>query len=402
MKAVVIGSGRIGCGFAGQLLRASGMEVVLAARNRLLVDHFNRVGQCRVRLVQGREEREFVVDGVRAVSTAEVDLVAAEIAGAGLVVTAVGAGNLPDIAPLIAAGLLRRTAPLNIIAFENFANAGSCLRAHVIKNLPVDFPVTKHGFSGALVSRAVTNRLGDPSGDEPLIFVGDPPSVFVVDGSGLRQPLPDLKGMIVTDNFSAWIQRKLFTYSAGHATAAYLGHLKGYHYIHTAIRDPEIRATVLSAMTEGQRALAARYGTDIAGDEGDLLEIISRFENAALNDQITRVGRDPRRKLGAEDRLVGAARLAEEVGVRPKKLALAAAAAFYFDDPADPLTADFQREVGEAGLSSALSRVSGLDCNYGLGRAVADTCGGLALGWRRGNLLLSLDRLQWAWKVHGA
>lgn len=147
-------------------------------------------------------------------------------------------------------------------------------------------------------------------------------------------------------------------------------------------------------MIEGQRALAARYGPEVAGDESDLLEIMSRFENAALNDPITRVGRDPRRKLGAEDRLVGAARLAEEVGVRPKKLALAAADAFYFDDPADPLTADFQRDVEEAGLSSALIRVSGLDCNYGLGRAVADTCGGLARGWRRGNLLLSLDRLQ--------
>ncbi|MCA1600479.1 MAG: hypothetical protein LC776_02130 [Acidobacteria bacterium] len=145
MKAVVIGSGHIGCGFAGQLLRASGMEVVFAARNPLLVDHFNRLGQYRVRLVQGKEEREFVIDGVRAVSTAEPDLVAAEIAGAGLVATAVGAGNLSDIAPLIAAGLRRRTAPLNVIAFENLANAGTYLHALVTEHLPADFPVTKYG-----------------------------------------------------------------------------------------------------------------------------------------------------------------------------------------------------------------------------------------------------------------
>lgn len=400
MKAVVIGSGRIGCGFAGQLLRASGMEVVFAARSRLLVAHLNRVRQYRVRLVKGTEAFEITVNDVRAVSTAERDRVAAEIAEADLVATAVGAGSLPDIAPLIAAGLRRRTTPLNVIAFENLTNAGSYLRAIVTEHLPAAFPVTKHGFSGALVSRAVTERLGDPAGDEPLSFVGDPPSVFVVDGTGLCEPLPAVTGMIVTDNFPAWIKRKLFTYSAGHATAAYLGHLKGYHYIHTAIRDPEIRVAVLSAMAEGQRALAARYGPDIAGGKGDLRDIIARFDNAALNDPVTRVGRDPRRKLGADDRLVGAARLAEEVGVRPEKLALAAAAAFYFDDPADPTSTDFRREVEKAGLSSALSSISGLDCNHGLGRAVADRWGGLGRGWRRGNLLLSLDRLLWAWKTH--
>ncbi|MFQ5859898.1 MAG: hypothetical protein ACE5LU_30245, partial [Anaerolineae bacterium] len=217
------------------------------------------------------------------------------------------------------------------------------------------------------------------------------------DGPSLRRPLPAIEGMIVANDYSAWIRRKLYIFSAGHATAAYLGYLKGYHYIHTAIRDPEIRAAVLAAMAEGQRGLAARYGPEVAGDERDLLDIVARFENAALNDPIVRVGRDPRRKLGAQDRLVGAARLAEKAGIRPVKLALAAAAAFCFYNPADPSAIDLHRRIETAGLGPVLQQISGLDPRWGLGRLVADVWLRLTDGWQIGNQLLSLDQLLWAW-----
>ncbi|HXV97548.1 MAG TPA: hypothetical protein VEC93_03930, partial [Anaerolineae bacterium] len=343
--------------------------------------------------------QDSIVEGFRAVSTAESDRVAEEIAGADLVVTAVGAGNLPQIAPLIAAGLGQRRMPANVLAFENLADAGPYLHQLIADHLPADFSLAESGFSGALIDRVVSRRLGNPGRDEPLTFIGDPPSTFVVDGQSLHHPLPHIEGMIVADDYNAWIQRKLYTFSAGHATCAYLGYLKGYHYIHSAIRDPEIRNAVLRAMVEGQRGLEARYGATIAGNRSNLDDIISRFENAALNDPIARVGRDPQRKLGAEDRLVGAARLAEEAGIRPKNLALAAAAALYFYDPADPSAINLQREVKEAGPGSILGRVSNLDPSQGLGRFVADIWRRLAKGWQKDNLLLSLDKLQWAWQV---
>ncbi|MFQ5612134.1 MAG: hypothetical protein ACE5H9_08370 [Anaerolineae bacterium] len=398
MKAVVFGSGRIGCGFAGQLLHASGYQVVFVGRNPAVVDHLNRVRRYRVWLVGGPEMEEIVVDGVRAVSTAEPDLVAAEMSEAELIVTAVGVGNLPDIAPLIAAGLRRRREPTNVLAFENLVNAGLYLRGLVAGHLPAGGSPAAHGVSGSLISRAVTHQLGDPAGDEPLIFVGDRLAHFVVDGASLCQPLPAVEGMIVAEDYSAWVQRKLYIFSAGHAAVAYLGYLKGYHYIHTAIRDPEIRVAALAAMAEGQRGLAARYGPEVAGDESDLMQIVARFENAALNDPITRVGRDPKRKLGADDRLLGAARLAEEAGIRPEKLVLVAAAALCFCNPADPSATDLQREIETAGPGPALRQVSGLDPGQGLGRLVTDGWRRLADGWRHGNLLLSLDQLLWTWR----
>jgi mannitol-1-phosphate 5-dehydrogenase len=255
MKAVIFGAGKIGCGFAGQLLRASGYELVFIGRSTEMIEQLNRRGVYEVNLMDGIRSQRILVDGVRSVPNSSTDEVAEEIAGADLVVTAVGPTNLPAVAPLIAKGLKIRKLPVNIIAFENLSNAGPFLRKLVVEELPQGFPIERFGFSGAVVSRAVTERRVDPETGE-VCFIADPPEQFIVDGGSLRAPFPGVQGMVVTDKFEAYIQRKLFTFSAGHAICAYLGHLKGYHYIHSAIRDPEIRRAVLAAMAEGQRGLA--------------------------------------------------------------------------------------------------------------------------------------------------
>lgn len=397
MKTLIIGTGRIGCGFAGQLLRASGHEVVFASRNPAMVNYFNRIGSYRVRLVTGQNAENHIIDQTRAVSTVSERQMMDELESADLIITAVGVEQLPEIAPMLADGLRGRTRPVNVLAFENMTNSGSYLRQLIADYLPRNYSLDEHGFSSVLVSRAVSQQLGDPTSDELITFIGDPIDTWVVDGSALCQSLPDIRGMIVANNFEAWIQRKLYTYSAGHAITAYLGYLKGYHYIHTAICDYEIRNSVLSAMQEGQRGLTARYGQEIAGSAKDLVDIISRFDNAALNDPITRVGRDPKRKLGCDDRLVGAARLAEKAGVNPENLALGVAAALFFDNPDDPSAAALQNAIKIVGAGSALRQVSGLDPSRGLGRFIADVWKQLSAGWRSGNQLLSLDSMVWAW-----
>jgi mannitol-1-phosphate 5-dehydrogenase len=220
---------------------------------------------------------------------------------------------------------------LNVIAFENSVDAGPNLRAAVAERLPSGFPLKRHGFSGAIVHRAVSGRMGEPTEGEPLTLVGDSYEPFEVHKRSLRKPRPEIAGMVLVRDFEAAFNRKLYMFSAGHATVAYLGFLKGYRYVHAAVRDPEIRKVALEAMREGQQGLAARYGTVLAGGEPELQAILWRFENAALNDPVVRVGRDPERKLSPGERLVGPARLCEAAGVPVATLPLAAAAALCFD-----------------------------------------------------------------------
>ncbi len=398
MRAVVIGPGRIGCGFAAQLLRESGWDVTFVGRGPV-VQHLQRTGCYVVRLSDGAASEEIEVRGISALSVTAGPAVADAIAKADLVVTAVGAANLAAIAAVIAAGLARRRTPTNVVAFENLMLAGPHLREQVAAHLPRGRGIARHGFSGAVVSRAVSHRHWPVGDDEPLVFVGDRPSTFAVDGAALRGPLPVVAGMQVVDDYQAHVCRKLYTYSAGHAACAYLGYLKGYHFVHTAIRDPEIRTVVREAMAEGQRGLAARYGDELAGTDSDLDGIIDRFANARLADPIVRVGRDPRRKLSADDRLVGAARMAAECGRSPASLALTMAAAMVFCDPADETCTALHRDLQEQGIAGVLRSVCGLSSDDALGRLVADELGPLVDGWADGNLMLSLERRQWSWSA---
>jgi len=247
---------------------------------------------------------------------------------------------------------------------ENGPHAAERLQRMTLAAAGADRSLRRHGFAGALVERAVSRRIGDPSGSQPLVFVGDDLTEFRVDATQLVAPRPGFHGMVATETFEMWVRRKLHTYSAGHAAVAYLGYLKGYHYVHTAIRDREIRAAVLAAMVEGQRGLVARYGPELGGRPA-LLRILARFGNASLGDRIERVGRDAERQHGA-------------------------AAALCFVDPGDAAAADVERAIERDGFERTIRRVCGLGANRGLGRLVSQDCDRGASGRHGGGLLLTL------------
>ena len=62
---------------------------------------------------------------------------------------------------------------------------------------------------------------------------------------------------------------------------------------------------------------------------------MARFSNTLLNDPILRVAREPFRKLGLHDRLIGASQLALRSGVIPKNLILGIMSAFLYDEEDD-------------------------------------------------------------------
>jgi mannitol-1-phosphate 5-dehydrogenase len=396
VRAVIVGTGRVGCGFIAPALRAAGFDLVFVGRNSAMVEHLRRIRRFRVRLIEPGQVEELVVDGVRSVHCSDADAVTREVVAADLVATAVGADSLPAAAALIAPGLSRRRRPVNVLAFENLVDAGPRLRALVTEQrLPGDAS-SRHGFAGALVTRVIAQRLGDPLGDEPIAFVGDPPCAFRVEASGLGPSLPAIPGMTLVDDYAAWMKSKLYIFGAGHATAAYLGYLKGYRFVHSAVRDPEIREVTLGAMSEGQDGVAARFGPDLAGDPNHLPAVLARFENAALCDPVCRVGRDPCRKLACDDRLVGAARLAEEAGGSARNLALAIAAALYFQSVGDPSAVALRTRLATWGVRATLRSVCGLDPRGHLIERIERAWNLLTPGRQPENFLLSLEPRAWA------
>lgn len=118
---------------------------------------------------------------------------------------------------------------------------------------------------------------------------------------------------------------QLYVHNMGHATCAYLGDLLVLEYIYQAIAVPEICVIVQNAMLESALALHKKYGAPLADLQLHITDLLGLFTNAALGDTCQRVGGDPVRKLGADDRLIGSSRLVLEAGITPAYITLGAA-----------------------------------------------------------------------------
>jgi mannitol-1-phosphate 5-dehydrogenase len=134
-------------------------------------------------------------------------------------------------------------------------------------------------------------------------------------------------------------EAKLYGHNATHALAAYIGAMRGLKRIADLRQDPDLLGFIRAAFLEesGEALIRKHAGKDrLFTPEGyreyadDLLE---RMTNPHLQDSVERVGRDPHRKLGWDDRLVGTLRVALQQNVVPRRYALGAAAALATLDP---------------------------------------------------------------------
>ena len=362
--AVIFGAGSVGRGFLGQLFSESGYEVVFVDVDTELVEALARDGCYTLRLAGTERVEDLAIGPVRAVHGAETEAVAAEVARADLLATAVGARALPIIARSIAAGLARRwaagnAAPLNIIICENLHDAPEQLRAFVSAALPeTERPgLARVGFVPAVIARMSPVPTPEQRAADLTLIVAEPYKVLPVDRDAFVGPIPEIVGMEAVSPFAAYTERKLYIHNAAHALLGYLGYRRGHTYGYEALEDPAVRAVLDQALDESSRALMAEHGFDEGALRAHVQDLLVRFSNRALADPVERLARDPLRKLAPDDRLVGAARLAEKHGIRPEALATGIAAALAYDNPADEHAVALQKRLVDEGLEGVLASV---------------------------------------------
>jgi len=370
--AVQFGAGNIGRGFTGELFSESGLEVVFVDVVPEVVDALN--GRHGYTITIAKEPEETVeVRNVRAVNGRDVSAVAEEVAGCEVACTAVGVNVLGTIAAPIAKGIELRMArkadgTLNIIVCENMRDAAGALRQMVAEKLSPEASrwAAEHvGFSQAVVGRMVPVRTADEKKADPVGIRVEPYKKLPVDADALVGSLPEVPGVLVRHNFQAYIDQKLFAHNAGHAASAYFGALKGLEYLWQCMADAEVRAQAHGLMEETGKALISRYGLDAEEHWAHVEDLLNRFANRKLGDTVARVGGDPMRKLGREDRLVGAGVFCLEEGVEPEHVAGAIAAGYRFNNPADRTAPKVQEIVATKGIEEALQEVSGISPSSG-------------------------------------
>lgn len=369
--AVIFGAGSVGRGFLGQLFSESGYEVVFVDIDESLVEVLARRESYTLRLAGVERVEDLTIGPVRAVHSLLTEQVAAEVAKAGLMATAVGARALAAIAQPIAAGLAQRweagqTTPLNVIVCENLHDAPALLRNYVRENLPdVLEPYLRGqvGFVPAVIARMSPVPTPEQRVADPTLIVAEPYKVLPVDREAFVGDIPQVVGMEPVAPFTAYAERKLYIHNAAHAMLGYLGYCRGYVYGYEALDDPWVRLRLDQALDEAGRALVAEHGFDPQALQEHVQDLLARFGNRALADPISRLARDPLRKLDPGDRLVGAARLAERHDIRPEGLAWGIAAALAYDNPHDTHAVELQTRLAQEGLGGILHHVCDIQEN---------------------------------------
>ncbi|EGQ7837254.1 mannitol-1-phosphate 5-dehydrogenase [Vibrio parahaemolyticus] len=363
-NAVHFGAGNIGRGFIGKLLADAEVEVTFADVDVPLVDQLSHKQEYKVKVV-GTECKIDTVTHVTAVNSASEDVID-RIVKTDLVTTAVGPNVLDIIAKTIAKGIAKRfeagnDAPLNIIACENMVRGTTHLKGEVYKHLDKSLHAKADelvGFVDSAVDRIVPPA--EAANDDPLEVTVESFSEWIVDEQQFKGDIPNIAGMEKTNNLMAFVERKLFTLNTGHCITAYLGCLKGHRTIREAIEDPNIHAEVKQAMQESGEVLIRRYGFDRDMHNAYIEKILGRFANPYLVDEVDRVGRQPIRKLGANDRLVKPLLGTIEYSTENQTLLKGIAAALKYTNDTDPQAVELQTSLKEVGVTKTLAKYTDL------------------------------------------
>lgn len=352
MRAVMYGAGNIGRGFIGLLLSQSGYQVSFVDVNDTVISAMNESHRYPVDILLEEGTREDWVENIDCVDGKDASAVAAAIAAADVMATAVGVNILKFIAAPIAGGLKKRweegnLTPFNIIICENLIGADRVLRDLIAQNLDeaeIEKLDSLVGFVEASIGRMVPVQTPEMQKGNPLRVCVEAYDKLPLDKAAVKGDFPPIKNVIWYTPFEFYIQRKLYIHNMGHAMTAYLGDLMGYEYIWQAIENPTIELMVIRAMTASAIALAKRHGDDAAPLFAHVQDLIRRFANRGLGDTVKRVGGDLRRKLSPNDRLVGTLTMCKEQNVDSLYIEAAIAAALCFKhdtlemSPAEMLT----------------------------------------------------------------
>lgn len=345
-KAVMYGAGSIGRGFIGALFSEIGYEVVFIDVNDSVIELINKE-KTYPQIIMNKEQPVHWVKNIRAVDGKDPEAVSNEIATADIMATALGAAVLEKVAPVIAQGLLKRwnknpSNTLDILICENLMDADILLRQYLLSALPEDKHDLFHQTVG-LVETSIGRMVppADPAlisgNDHPLAVRVEPYDFLPVDKAAFKGTIPEYSKIVPYEPFHYYLERKLYIHNMAHVTTAFLGKLLNKTYIHEAASDIYIQHIVRGCMMESSVMLSQKYNIPFRYMNAHINDLLQRFKNPYLRDTVSRVARDPIRKLQPSDRLIGAARACEIENITPVYLSFAIALALSFMDDTDSL-----------------------------------------------------------------
>jgi len=203
------------------------------------------------------------------------------------------------------------------------------------ENDPQSVQVVRNALNYDKVYFAIPDVIASNTASEEILEK-DPLSVISENGTlFIDQQAKGIKGNInfcdTAELDKQWIT-KLYLHNTSHCIAAYLGALAGVRYVHEAMEKPEIKKIVTGAMSEMLTSLKLKWDVPHPFLDWYAEKEIQRFCCKLLYDPVSRVAREPLRKLELSGRLIGAAQICLSLGFIPKNILIGITSALLFEN----------------------------------------------------------------------
>lgn len=388
-KVVIIGAGRTGRGMLGEMFYAEGsFMLTLADNNPTLVAGLRAQGYYTVEkkgLLNGKVDKTRV-EGFAVLDTVDDhDAYIDAIADADFVMTALFPEAFDQVAKDMAEGIMRRvvrgiTSPAAFMLGANYVGLYDYYRPRILAALD---EAGKAHFEEyiSLVGTNANRKVVFPEryAQDKYLLTGDDKPVLAVDNSfkfsdGYNYPA----FFRLTDNLEMYMVEKIWTANLDHCSFGFMGNYYGYTTINQAVKDDKVRRCAYFAWMEGRRAVLAEYGLPVPSHESKLEEY-QKFASPYFEDAIARIGRNPIRKLGKNDRFIGPALLCLRHNITPWFILRCASYGFFYKDEKDEPSIRLQKMLSEYGIEKTIEQVCGLNPEISAEKQVFEM---LAASWR--------------------
>ena len=372
MSCVIFGAGKIARGFIAHLLSLSDIDFIFVEKADALADLINERGQYTINIL-GAPEKNYVVKNAKALKFSQEKEITEAIAEADVVFDAVGGKNLQEIVPFYITGIEKKAEKggyLNFVTCENWKEPARILKEGIEAGIAPEareYLDNYVGFTESVIMRSGIEAPKELLEKDPLIVNVQNYWHLPVDAARVKGSLPDIKYMEHLTGFAGFLERKFYTYNAANGTTSFVGALLGYKVLAEAAHDERILKILHGVYQETGKALSIKHGISLEEQMAFAKTSLNKLQDYTIVDSIERNARDPQRKLGKDDRLVGSARMVLSCGIRPENLCTAIACAIYYRNPEDSSAVALEKVVKEEGIDAVLEKICGIEPEGELG-----------------------------------
>ena len=308
-KILIIGAGAIGRGYVPWLFENAIINFADIDKN--LIQSMKTQQFYKSFMTINNQYKEKIISLDKIIDIGEIT--PEEINNYNFIITCVGPRNFLKLTDLFA------VTDTTIICFENDRSLVNTMRISTNRN---------NIYFG--IPDVISSNASNPYKKEwpPLSLITENGKTFVeAEGKDLGGNIIYVDEKEIKKQWAA----KLYIHNTPHCIAAYLGSLCAKTYLHEAMQEEKIKKIVIKAteemkeMVKGEFSLKEEFLSYYAEKE------IGRFSNKLLFDPVLRVAREPFRKLGLNDRLIGAAKKAFSQNIYPEAIIIGIMSAFLFE-----------------------------------------------------------------------